>query len=197
MGKILSKSMKHLELFENYRSELPEKCVYRIDSQKIYDFNQDLRTYWGNQDWTISGDYFRGATSNRRGLFASDTLKVCSPYSSGNPRSTRFIYLEGPGYTSTIWFEKGDRKNIHKHRSWLTSFDAKNFVKLPSGEMFSQNPGKPVQQKLIKNPFPFIQSTGWRIKFTDSLDEKLQTIRRFLENNPEYKLGYEGLDTRN
>ena len=184
-------------------TESAGKYVYRIDSEHISDFGQDLKTYYHNKDFTVSGrSDFKGSVGKIQGVYASDLLftALYATGSSEGPKRTRYVAIYGPGQP-IVYFDRKDVPRIRKNRAWLTVFDAKNFRKLPSGEYFSENPGKPVQQKEITDPFQYMRDRGWEFRIVDNLDAELKKIKKLHDDqikkgvpeNQQIRFGAEGM----
>lgn len=154
-----------------------KEYVYRIDSQPIADFSKDMKTYYHNKDFSKSGSYFKGATGKVTGLYAHPDRLFTALYTTGSSHDTRYVatYSTNP---PVVYFDKKDVPKLQSNVSYLTIFDAKNFRKLPSGEVFSENPGTPVNQEKITDPFSYIQKQGWHIKIVDDLAAKLKEIKK-------------------
>ena len=161
--------------------EARERYVYRIDSSHIPDFEQDMKTYYHNKDFTVSGrEDFKGSVGKVQGVYASDklfTALYATGTSMGNGNRTRYVAVYGPDQP-TVWFDRKDVPRLRGNQAWLTVFDARTFRKLPSGEYFSKNPGKPVSQQQITDPFRYIRQSGWEIK-TANLEHKLKELQLY------------------
>jgi len=72
-----------------------------------------------------------------------------------------------------VVFELKDKQNIINHRPHLSTFPDQQFSRLPSGEMFSTNPGTPTHQELIRKPLSFIKR-WYDVEFVPNL----KTIKR-------------------
>ena len=160
-------------------SSLPsstEKYVFRIDNQHIPDFEQQLKTYYHNKDFSMSGaDDWEGSTGKIQGLYAGTRL-FTAPYSTGNADKTRYVAKYGPGQP-IIYFDRKDIPRLRNNRSWLTVFDGSKFKKLPTGEYFSNNPGKPLKQVEITDPFQWMRDSGWEFKVVDDLPKVLKQLK--------------------
>ena len=134
------------------------EAVYRVDSERISDFSQGMRTYHHNKDWTHSGTFqdpraVPAGYQQTKGLFGDD-LKNVVPYAV--PRNTPWI-LRRSGKRPTLVFNEKDKQAISAHRPYLSAFPDGQFSRLPSGEMFSSNPGTPERQQAIRKPLNFIR----------------------------------------
>lgn len=170
--------------------------VYRIDSTHITDFEKNLKTYYHNKDFSVSGrSNFDDSVGKIKGVYAADPL-FTALYSTGNSeggnKKTRYVAIYGPG-KPTVYFDVKDKNDIDKNISWLTVFDATNFKKLPSGEYFSEHPGKPVKQVKITDPLRYIKKRGWQIRFVNDLKKILNKIQEKAKTNSKLRYGAEGL----
>lgn len=159
-------------------TNINNEAVYRIDSDQIKDFAQNLRTYHHNQDWTHSGTFddpraVPHGYNQSKGLFGDD-LKNVVPYAV--PRNTPWIrhYLYK---RPTVVFELKDKQNIINHRPHLSVFPDQHFNRLPSGEMFSTNPGTPDRQEQIRKPLNFIKR-WYDVKFVPDLKKLARYFKR-------------------
>ena len=171
-----------------------ERYVYRIDSKKISDFEKNMKTYYHNKDFTVSGrDDFEGSVGKIKGIYAKDKLftALYATGASSGPKKTRYVAVYGPG-DPTVWFDRKDVSKLKNNRAYLTAFDAKNFKKLPSGEFFSSNPGKPVKQQEISDPFRYIKQQGWTIKIVDNLEKVLKNVQAMADQK-KIQYGAEGM----
>lgn len=185
--------LKTYDIDEN--AEQTPKYVYRIDSEHIKDFEKSLKTYYHNKDFTISGRKdFEDSVDEIKGVYAADLLftALYSTGSSEGDHKTRYVAIYGPGQP-IVYFSNKDRDRIKNNISWLTVFDADNFFKLPSGEYFSKNPGAPVKQFKITDPFAYIKKRGWRIKFVEDLKQILKQVVKKSKTNQDLKFGAEGM----
>ena len=168
--------------------------VYRIDSEHIPDFESDLKTYYHNKDFSVSGrSDFKGSVGAVKGVYAADKL-FTALYATGTSeggKRTRYVAIYGPS-TPTVYFDRKDISSLKNNQSYLTVFDAKNFRKLPSGEYFSENPGKPIKQVKITDPFSYIKSQGWRIRLVDDLEKVLKQVQNLAKQH-KIRYGAEGL----
>lgn len=172
-----------------------KKFVYRIDSELIKNFEDSLKTYYHNDDFTISGrDDFPESTGSIKGVYTHNrlfTALYATGGSEGSRQKTRYVAQYSPG-KPTVWFDSDDIDRIKKNKSWLTVFNGNNFVKLPSGEYFSDHPGKPIKQIEINNPLPYIKDRGWQIKIVNNLKPILDKLKKLAKNN-NIKYGAEGI----
>lgn len=173
---------------------ITEQHVYRVDSKRIPDFNKNLKTYYHNADYTISGrQWFPQSKGKIKGIYAQDKL-FTALYATGpssGENSTRYVatYNTKP---PTVYFDKKDIPRLKQNRSYITVFDANRFKRLPSGEWFSSNPGKPVKQNPIQDPFEYIKSVGWKVEIVDDLKPILKDIQQRAEKEG-IKYGAEGM----
>jgi hypothetical protein len=152
-----------------------KELVHRMDTQPIETFNKGMKTYNHNPNWGQSGQRQHKPAKgwgSRKGLFAADLHNVAA-YAA--PRHASFVQHRDASGQSHITFNKKDRDSISQHRPTLSSFDARKFKTLPSGESFSQNPGKPMRQVQI-NPHRFMQQHGHKVHFVDSLEQHRKTL---------------------
>lgn len=155
--------------------------VYRVDSQKIPDFTQDMQTYYHTDDFSTSGQFAKGSkipkeyTGKITGIFAG-TKVFTALYATGNADQTRFVAKYSPGQP-TVYFDRQDVPRLKDNRSYLTVFDARRFKELPTGEWFSSDPGQPIKQQVISDPFDYITRAGWRIQQIDDLPAMLKRLK--------------------
>ena len=158
--------------------------VTRIDPRRIRDFSAKMNTYRHTDDWSQSGvdtgddSYWKNKnlkTNTTKGVFAGDPL-FTALYATGSSAETRYVAKYGPGQP-TVWFDKNDIPKLKNKQSYLTVFDAGNFEKKPSGEYFSSNPGRPIKQERITDPFAYIKKQGWKIQQTDDLPAVLEHLK--------------------
>ena len=177
------------------------KTVTRIDSKQISDFGSNLKTYKHTDDWTQSGidngddSYWtkRGINpKSTKGLYAGDPHRTAL-YATGNANETRYVEYEENGQP-VVYFDKKDLPAIRSRKTYLTVFDAGNFKHLPTGEYFSDNPGKPIEQKPIGDPFKYIASQGWQIRITDNLEKVFKQIQA---KHKAGKIGHYGAEGMN
>jgi hypothetical protein len=165
--------------------------VYRVDKTKIPNFEKNLKTYYHNDDWSMSGSKWEGATGSAKGLYAHPDKLFVALYAAGTPETNRYVatYNTSP---PMVYFDKKDVPKFKNTKSYLTAFDASTFKKVPSGEAFSDTPGKPVHQIEITDPFKFIKQQGWDIKLVDDLPAKLKEIQKIAKQK-DIKVGAEGM----
>jgi hypothetical protein len=167
--------------------------VTRIDPRRIRDFSAKMNTYYHTDDWRQSGQFPAGEkipaefSGKVKGVFAGDPL-FTALYATGSSAETRYVAKYGPGQP-TVWFDKNDIPKLKNKQSYLTVFDAGNFEKKPSGEYFSSNPGRPIKQERITDPFAYIKKQGWKIQQTDDLPAVLKHLKA--QDNARY--GAEGM----
>lgn len=172
-------------------TESRQNLVYRVDSTKISDFEKNLKTYYHSDDWSQSGSKWDDAAGSATGLYAHPSKLFVALYATGNANTNRYIatYNTNP---PTVYFDKKDVPKFKNNKSYLTTFDADNFKKLPTGEVFSERPGNPVSQIEITDPFQFIKQQGWSIELVDDLPAKLKEIKKIAKRQ-NIKYGAEGL----
>jgi len=161
----------------NLLTHINNETVYRIDPEQIQDFS-DLRTYHHNKDWTHSGTFHDPLSvpdgyQQTKGLFG-DTLRNVVPYAV--PRNTPWI-LHHLRKRPTLIFNEKDKQAITRHRPHLSKFPDQQFSRLPSGEMFSTNPGTPTHQELIRKPLNFIKR-WYDIEFVPDLETVKRRFKR-------------------
>jgi len=162
-------------------TESAGQYVTRIDDHPIEDFSANMQTYYHTDDWSESGQFPKGATIPKRftgqsqGVYAGDPT-FTALYATGSSKETRYVAKYGPGQP-IVWFDKKDLPRIRGKKTYLTVFNASNFKKVPSGEYFSSNPGKPVKQQPIADPFQYITDQGWVIRVTDNLPAVLKQLK--------------------
>lgn len=168
------------EIWKGIKEEV-EHYVYRVDSQKIPDFAQNMRTYYHTDDFSTSGQFAKDSeipkeyTGRITGIFAGTKL-FTALYATGNADQTRFVAQYSPGQP-TVYFDRQDVPRLKANRSYLTVFDARRFEELPTGEWFSSDPGHPIQQQVISDPFDYITRAGWRIQQVDDLPAMLRKLK--------------------
>ena len=166
--------------------------VTRIDSKPIKDFGTGLQTYYHTPDWSQSGQFPAGEKIPKKfsgkvtGLYAGDP-HFTALYATGNANQTKYVAKYSPGQP-IVYFDRKDIPRIRKHRSYLSVFDAKNFKKMPSGEYFSENPGNPIEQTEITDPFQYMRDQGWEWKIVDDLTVVLKKLKK-----EKAKYGAEGM----
>ena len=167
--------------------------VTRIDDHPIEDFAANMQTYYHTDDWSESGQFPKGAnipkrfTGQSQGVYAGDPT-FTALYATGSSKETRYVAKYGPGQP-VVWFDKKDLSRIRGKQTYLTVFNADNFKRVPSGEYFSSNPGEPVKQEKITDPFQYITDQGWVIRVTDNLPAVLKKLQK--EKDAQY--GSEGM----
>ena len=174
--------------------------VTRIDSQPIKDFASNLRSYKHTPDWSQSGletdddSYWQAKKINpmtTKGLFAGDPRRTAL-YATGNAHETRYVEFTQNGQP-IVYFDKKDLPKIRQRQAWLSVFDAANFRKLPTGEWFSDNPGQPIKQQQIKDPFQYIRDQGWVIRVTDNLEKTFDQVKKLHQQGKIAQYGAEGM----
>jgi len=172
-----------------------KKYVYRVDSELIPNFEKNLKTYYHNKDFTLSGRKdFPESIGSIKGVYTHNllfTALYATGSSEGSDKKTRYVAKYAPG-KPTVWFDKNDYENLKNNKAWLTVFDGSKFVKLPSGEYFSDNPGHPLKQIRINDPFEYIRNRGWKIIMVNNLKAVLNNLKK-LANNHKIKFGAEGM----
>ena len=175
--------------------------VVRIDSKFIKDFSTDLKNYKHNADWSQSGldtgddSYWQKNNITpevSKGIFAGDPHRTAL-YATGNAHETRYIEFVQNGQP-VVYFDQRDLPKMRNHKSYLTVFDAANFRRLPSGEYFSENPGAPIKRATITDPFQYISSQGWEIRFTKDLNQVLQQAKDLHQAGKIDHYGAEGMN---
>ena len=177
------------------------QTVTRIDSKPISDFSSRIKAYKHTDDWSQSGidtgddSYWEKnniKTATTKGLFAGDPHRTAL-YATGNAHETRFIeFTEND--QPIVYFDKKDLPKIRSRKTYLTVFDAADFKKLPSGEYFSENPGKPIEQTPIKDPFQYITDHGWVVRITDNLDKVFKQVKAMHKAGKIPHYGAEGMN---
>jgi hypothetical protein len=170
--------------------------VTRIDSQLIPDFSKNMQTYYHTDDFSQSGQFAPGSkipkkyTGKITGVYAGDPL-FTALYATGNANQTRYVAKYGPGQP-IVYFDRKDIPAMRARRTYLTVFDGQRFKKLPTGEYFSDNPGQPVKQEAITDPFQYIKNQGWEFKIVDDLPAVLKKLQA-----QQVRYGAEGMDSLN
>jgi hypothetical protein len=176
------------------------KTVTRIDSRPIRDFTSNLKAYKHTDDWRQSGvdtgddSYWKKnnlKTNTTKGLFAGDPHRTAL-YATGNAHETRYVEFTQNGQP-VVYFDKKDLPKIRSRKTYLTVFDAANFKRLPTGEYFSNNPGQPLSQTEISDPFQYITDHGWVIRFTDDLNKVFRKVKAMHKANEIPQYGAEGM----
>jgi hypothetical protein len=179
-------------------TESAGQYVTRIDDHPIENFGSNMQTYYHTKDWRESGQFPKGAkipkrfTGQSQGVYAGDPT-FTALYATGSSKETRYVAKYGPGQP-IVWFDEKDLPRIRGKKTYLTTFDASNFKKVPSGEYFSDNPGTPIKQEPITDPFQYITNQGWVIRTTDDLPavlKQLQTKKKQTKQNIQF--GSEGM----
>jgi hypothetical protein len=114
-------------------------------------------------------------------------------YATGNAHETRYVeYTEND--QPVVYFDKKDIPAMRSRKTYLTVFDADNFKKLPTGEWFSKNPGTPIKQTPIGDPFKYIASQGWIVRVTDDLDKVFDQVKKMHKAGKIAQYGAEGMN---
>lgn len=175
--------------------------VTRIDSTPITDFASNLKAYKHTDDWSQSGidtgddSYWKNKnlkTNTTKGLFAGDPKRTAL-YATGNAHETRYVEFTQNGQP-VVYFDKKDLPAMRSRKTFLTVFDASNFKKLPTGEWFSENPGKPIKQTPIGDPFKYIADQGWIVRITDNLDKVFKQVQSMHKSGKIAQYGAEGMN---
>jgi len=178
-------------------NESATNTVTRIDSKPIADFGKNMQTYYHTDDFSSSGQFDKDTsipkeyTGKMTGVYAGDPV-FTALYATGNANQTRYVAQYGPGQP-IVWFDKKDIPAMRSRKTYLTVFDARNFKKLPTGEYFSSNPGMPVKQVAISDPFQYIRNQGWEFRITDDLPAVLKKLKQQNKKNPSVRYGAEGM----
>jgi len=177
------------------------QTVTRIDSQQIKDFGSNLKAYKHTDDWSQSGidtgndSYWKNKnlkTSTTNGLFAGDQHRTAL-YATGNAHETRYVEFTQNGQP-IVYFDKKDLPKMRGRKTYLTVFDAANFRKLPTGEYFSENPGTPLKQTVINDPFQYIADQGWIVRITDDLGKVFKQVKNMHKAGKIAHYGAEGMN---
>ena len=175
--------------------------VTRIDSKPITDFGSSLKAYKHTDDWSQSGldtgddSYWKNKnlkTNTTKGLFAGDPRRTAL-YATGNAHETRYVEFTQNGQP-IVYFDQKDLPAMRSRKTYLTVFDASDFRQLPTGEWFSQNPGKPIKQVPIGDPFKYIASQGWIVRVTDDLDKVFNQVKNMHKAGKIAQYGAEGMN---
>ena len=175
--------------------------VTRIDSKPITDFGSSLKAYKHTDDWSQSGldtgddSYWKNKnlkTNTTKGLFAGDPRRTAL-YATGNAHETHYVEFTQNGQP-IVYFDQKDLPAMRSRKTYLTVFDASNFRQLPTGEWFSQNPGKPIKQVPIGDPFKYIASQGWIVRVTDDLDKVFKQVKNMHKAGKIAQYGAEGMN---
>ncbi len=177
--------MRAKEFMQDVSEGLNEtQTVTRIDSKPITDFASGLKAYKHTDDWSQSGidtgndSYWRKnnlQVQTTKGLFAGDPKRTAL-YATGNAHETRYVEFTQDG-KSYVYFDVKDVPKFKNRKTYLSVFDAKNFRKLPTGEYFSDNPGEPIKQTEITNPFEYIKQQGWNVRVTNDLNKVFKQVK--------------------
>ena len=159
--------------------EVSPKYVTRVDMTLRTDFMSGMKTYYGTDDWHESGlekkDNF---TQEMKGLYAGEPHRTAL-YASGNASKTRFLELNDPKTGQpVVYFDKKDIPRIRNTKTYVSVFDASRFKKLPTGEYFSENPGKPLKQEEITDPFKYMTNNGWVVRVTDDIQKEFKKAQQ-------------------
>ena len=175
--------------------------VTRIDSKPVTDFASGLKAYKHTDDWSQSGldtgddSYWKNKnlkTNTTKGLFAGDPRRTAL-YATGNAHETRYVEFTQNGQP-IVYFDQKDLPAMRSRKTYLTVFDASNFRQLPTGEWFSENPGKPIKQVPIGDPFKYIASQGWIVRVTDDLDKVFKQVKNMHKAGKIAQYGAEGMN---
>jgi hypothetical protein len=175
--------------------------VTRIDSNPITDFGPSLKAYKHTDDWSQSGvdtgddSYWKNKnlkTNTTKGLFAGDPKRTAL-YATGNAHETRYVEFTQDGQP-IVYFDRKDLPAMRSRKTYLTVFDASDFRQLPTGEWFSENPGKPIKQVPIGDPFKYIASQGWIVRVTDNLDKVFNQVKNMHKAGKIAQYGAEGMN---
>ena len=175
--------------------------VTRIDSKPITDFGSSLKAYKHTDDWSQSGvdtgddSYWKNKnlkTNTTKGLFAGDPRRTAL-YATGNAHETRYVEFTQNGQP-IVYFDQKDLPAMRSRKTYLTVFDANDFKQLPTGEWFSENPGKPIKQVPIGDPFKYIASQGWIVRVTDNLDKVFKQVKNMHKAGKIAQYGAEGMN---
>ena len=168
--------------------------VTRIDSQQIPDFAKNMQTYYHTKNFSQSGQFAPGNkipkkyTGKITGVYAGDPL-FTALYATGNANQTRYVAKYGPGQP-TVYFDRKDIPAMRARQTYLTVFDGSRFKRLPTGEYFSDNPGLPIKQEPITDPFQYIKNQGWEFRIVDDLPAVLKQLKA-----QKVKYGAEGMNS--
>jgi len=175
--------------------------VTRIDSKPVTDFASGLKAYKHTDNWSQSGldtgddSYWKNKnlkTNTTKGLFAGDPRRTAL-YATGNAHETRYVEFTQNGQP-IVYFDQKDLPAMRSRKTYLTVFDARNFRQLPTGEWFSENPGKPIKQVPIGDPFKYIASQGWIVRVTDDLDKVFKQVKNMHKAGKIAQYGAEGMN---
>jgi hypothetical protein len=175
--------------------------VTRIDSKPITDFGSSIKAYKHTDDWSQSsvdtGDdsYWKNKnlkTNTTKGLFAGDPKRTAL-YATGNAHETRYVEFTQNGQP-IVYFDRKDLPAMRSRKTYLTVFNAGDFRQLPTGEWFSENPGKPIKQVPIGDPFKYIADQGWIVRVTDDLDKVFKQVKNMHKAGKIAHYGAEGMN---
>jgi 8-oxo-dGTP pyrophosphatase MutT (NUDIX family)/GNAT superfamily N-acetyltransferase len=175
--------------------------VTRIDSKPVTDFASGLKAYKHTDDWSQSGldtgddSYWKNKnlkTNTTKGLFAGDPRRTAL-YATGNAHETRYVEFTQNGQP-IVYFDQKDLPAMRSRKTYLTVFDASDFKQLPTGEWFSENPGKPIKQMPIGDPFKYIADQGWIVRVTDDLDKVFKQVKNMHKAGKIAQYGAEGMN---
>jgi len=130
-------------------------------------------------------------TNTTKGLFAGDPHRTAL-YATGNAHETRYVEFTQNGQP-VVYFDQKDLPAMRSRKTYLTVFDAANFKKLPTGEYFSENPGQPLTQTEISDPFQYIASQGWIVRVTPDLNKVFKQVQYMHQNRKIQQYGAEGM----
>jgi hypothetical protein len=188
-------------LIDNNPGVAEGATVTRIDSKPVTDFASGLKAYKHTDDWSQSGldtgddSYWKNKnlkTNTTKGLFAGDPRRTAL-YATGNAHETRYVEFTQNGQP-IVYFDQKDLPAMRSRKTYLTVFDASNFRQLPTGEWFSENPGKPIKQVPIGDPFKYIASQGWIVRVTDDLDKVFKQVQKMHKAGKIPYYGAEGMN---
>jgi hypothetical protein len=160
-----------------------------------------LKAYKHTDDWSQSGldtgddSYWKNKnlkTNTTKGLFAGDPRRTAL-YATGNAHETRYVEFTQNGQP-IVYFDQKDLPAMRSRKTYLTVFDASDFKQLPTGEWFSENPGKPIKQVPIGDPFKYIASQGWIVRVTDDLDKVFKQVKNMHKAGKIAQYGAEGMN---
>jgi len=175
--------------------------VTRIDSKPITDFGSSIKAYKHTDDWSQSGvdtgddSYWKNKnlkTNTTKGLFAGDPKRTAL-YATGNAHETRYVEFTQNGQP-IVYFDRKDLPAMRSRKTYLTVFNAGDFRQLPTGEWFSENPGKPIKQVPIGDPFKYIADQGWIVRVTDDLDKVFKQVKNMHKAGKIAHYGAEGMN---
>jgi hypothetical protein len=209
MGRPLTRGEQdYVKMYQMYRQQkLAEsllnetQTVTRIDSKPVTDFASNLKSYKHTDDWSQSGidtgddSYWQKRNIKpkvTKGLYAGEPHRTAL-YATGNAHETRYVEFTQNGQP-IVYFDRKDLPKMRARKTYLTVFDAANFKKLPTGEYFSDNPGQPIKQTEIGDPFQYIAGQGWIVRVTDNLDKVLQQVQAMHKAGKIAQYGAEGMN---